>query len=55
MSIHLHSKAHVHELTTTFCDNRPLYPVVPCCAVSIFLRLSLANTEVAAFTPVGRG
>ena len=28
MSIHLHSKAHVHELTTTFCDNRPLYPVV---------------------------
>ena len=28
MSIHLHSKAHMHELTTTFCDNRPLYPVV---------------------------
>ena len=28
MSIHLHSKAHVHELTTTFCDNRPLYPVL---------------------------
>ena len=28
MSIHLHSKAHVHELTPTFCDNRPLYPVV---------------------------
>ena len=28
MSIHLHSKAHLHELTTTFGDNRPLYPVV---------------------------
>ena len=28
MSIHLHSKAHLHELTTTFCDNRPLYPVL---------------------------
>ena len=52
MSIHLHSKAHVHELTTTFCDNRPLYPVV---LLAFFLPLSLANTEVAAFTPVGRG